>query len=139
MENFYNFFVQPWFFFEKNLKNVKKFNIKETNFSMNVWPIRYRINFFSFKIFIFPFFLNVFPQISHFWKNGPDKGGGDYWVSTDQTVQKYWGLGIFHTPWHVWGVWKIAKNQSHLVKFGCGNPGIYYSFLAGRDFFCWKK
>ena len=64
---------------------------------------------------------------------GPDKEL--FWsrISTDQTVQKYWGLGIFHTPWHVWGVWKIAKNQSHLVKFGCGNPGILVTFWTGQE------
>ena len=28
-------------------------------------------------MFIFPFFIHVFPQICQFWKNGPDKGGGD--------------------------------------------------------------
>ena len=33
-----------------------------------------------------------------------------------QTVQKYWGLAIFHTPWYTQEVWKIAKNQSHLGK-----------------------
>ena len=48
----------------------------------------------------------------------------DYWASTDQTVQKSLGFGFFHTPWHVWGVWKNAKTQSHLVKFGCGSPVI---------------
>ena len=29
---------------------------------------------------------------------GPDKELFDYWISTDQTVQKNLGLGIFHTP-----------------------------------------
>ena len=44
-------------------------------------------------------------------------------TSTDQTVQRNWLLWIFHRPWIYKGLWKIAKNQSHLVKFGCGNPG----------------
>ena len=35
---------------------------------------------------------------------------------------------------HVWGVWKIAKNQNHLVKFGCGNPGILVTFWTGQEF-----
>ena len=48
-------------------------------------------------------------------------------------VQKYWGLGIFHTPWHVGGVWNIAKDRSHLVKFGCGNPRILVTFLTGQE------
>ena len=29
---------------------------------------------------------------------GPDKELFDYWISTDQTMQKNLGLGIFHTP-----------------------------------------
>ena len=45
----------------------------------------------------------------------------------------FFGFAIFHTPQHVWGVWKIAKNQSHLVKFGCGNPGLLVNFLAGQE------
>ncbi len=64
---------------------------------------------------------------------GPDKELFKSRISTDQTVQKYWGLGIFHTSSHTHGVWKIAKNQSHLVKFGCGNPGILVTFLTGQE------
>ena len=71
-------------------------------------------------------------------------------------MQKYWGFAIFHTSRppsvpigfvphsqaglaahiltsHTHGVWKIAKNQSHLVKFGCGNPGILVTFLTGQE------
>ena len=33
--------------------------------------------FFPFEIKKFPFLINIFPQLSHFWKNGPDKVGGD--------------------------------------------------------------
>ena len=29
---------------------------------------------------------------------------------------------------------KIVKNQSHLVKFGCGNPRILVTFLTGQEF-----
>ena len=42
-------------------------------------------------------------------------------------------FGNFPHPGHVWGVWKIAKNQSHLVKFGCVSGGILVNFLAGQE------
>ena len=42
-------------------------------------------------------------------------------------------IEVFHTPQDTHGVWKIAKNQSHLVKFGCGSPGLLVNFLAGQE------
>ena len=59
----------------------------------------------------------------------------DYWASTDQTVQKSLGFGFFNPPWHVHGVWKNAKTQSHLVKFGCGSPVILLYFFGRPRFF----
>ena len=41
--------------------------------------------------------------------------------STDHQVQFFNGFAIFHTPQGTHEVWKIAKKDIPIVKFGCGN------------------
>ena len=51
----------------------------------------------------------------------------DKWVknqlaaSTAHQVHFGTGLAIFHSPQHVWGLWKITRKPSCFLKFGCGN------------------
>ena len=43
---------------------------------------------------------------------------------TDHQVQFFNGFTIFHRPQHTQGLWKIAKKDIPIVKFGCGNDCI---------------
>ena len=45
-------------------------------------------------------------------------------ASTDHWVQISELLAIFHTPWDVQGVWKIAQKHNLIVKLGCGSDCI---------------
>ena len=45
-------------------------------------------------------------------------------ASTDHQVQFFKGFAIFHKPQHTQGLWKIAKKDIPIVKFGCGNDCI---------------
>ena len=42
-------------------------------------------------------------------------------IYTGHPVQFFGGFAIFHTPWDIQGVWKIAKKHNHIAKFGCVN------------------
>ena len=44
--------------------------------------------------------------------------------STDHQVQFFKGFAIFHRPKHTQGLWKIAKKDIPIVKFGCGSDCI---------------
>jgi len=52
----------------------------------------------------------------------------DSTVSTDHLDQKKWVFAIFQHNKYTKECWKIAKNQSHLAKFGCGNGAILVIF-----------
>ena len=45
-------------------------------------------------------------------------------ASTDHQVQFFKGFAIFHRPKHTQGLWKIAKKDIPIVKFGCGSDCI---------------
>ena len=76
----WNFAIIFWpaVIFFLNKRNVKKLKYQVNNCFLSLCDLYdIEFNFCSFKIWIFPFFINFFPQLSRFWKNGPDKGGGD--------------------------------------------------------------
>ena len=78
------------------------------------------INFLP-DIYSFFYFFRFFQKKNH----GRPKNYAKVPRLTQPNFTKQISLfSIFHTSQTYNLVWKIAKNQSHLVKFGCGNPGI---------------
>ena len=63
----------------------------------------------------------------------------DSTVSTDHLDQKKWVFAIFQHNKYTKECWKIAKNQNHLAKFGCGNGAILVILFKKIGYFFLKK
>ena len=62
----------------------------------------------------------------------------DSTISTGHLEQKKWFFAIFHKQPHTQSLWKIAKNRSHLAKFGCGSGAILVILFKKMWFFSSK-
>ena len=62
----------------------------------------------------------------------------DSTTSTGHLEQKKWFFAIFHKQQHTQSLWKIAKNRSHLAKFGCGSGAILVILFKKIGYFFWK-
>ena len=83
------------------------------------WPNR--DGYYSFLMHLGPFgciATAIFSENAILSKTGLEDKKSRH-VSTAHPVQFVELLGIFHTPWDVQGVWKIAKKHNPIVKFGC--------------------